>query len=232
MPMQGQLATWQNAVLTALQRIGHDILGILPNVLAAIVVMSVGLFLAGLLGRIVGRIVQMSKLDTFLQKTVGLGRLGDRGMPISAGGLVSWVVKWFIIIVTFIAVADILKWAQLTNFFESVALYVPNVIITVLILLVGFILGGGLKEMVVKAVKASTLPSSSAGVLGATARWAVLVFSVMAGLTQLGIAADLVKILFTGFVGMLAVAGGLAFGLGGKDKAAQWLDKIQREMKH
>lgn len=230
--MEGQLMTWKHAILAALAGIWDKILKILPDVLAAVIVLCVGLFLASLLGRLARKVVEFTKLDTFLQKTVGLGRLKDRGMEVEAAGLVGWFVKWFFIIVTFIAVADILKWAQLTSFFEAVALYVPNVIITVLILLAGFILGSGLQEVVVKAVKASSLPSNSAGMIGTFARWSVIVFAIMAALTQLGIASDLVKILFTGFVAMLSLAGGLSFGLGGRDQASQWLDKIRKEIRH
>ncbi len=230
--MEGQFMTWQKAITTALQGIWSKIVMILPDVLAAVIVLIVGLFVSSLLGRLIRRMVEFTRLDNFLQRAVGLAKLKDRGMEIKAAALVGWFVKWFFIIVTFIAVADILKWAQLTSFFESVALYIPNVIITVLILLAGFVLGGGLQDIVVKAVKASTLPASSAGMIGTFARWSVVVFAVMAALTQLGIAADLVKILFTGFVGMLALAGGLAFGLGGQTHASGWLDKVRKEMKH
>lgn len=230
--MEVQFITWRDAVLAALQGIWVNILGKLPDILAAFVVLFVGLFLSSLLGRIVRKMVEYTKLDTFLHNVVGLSKLKERGLEIHSAALVGWFVKWFFIIVTFIAVADILKWNQLTSFFEQVALYIPNVIITVLILLAGFILGGGLQELVVKGVRASTLPASSAGVIGTFARWAVIIFAFMAALTQLGIAADLIKILFTGFVAMLALAGGLAFGLGGRDQAGHWLGKLQKEMKH
>lgn len=229
--MQMQFLTWRDAIVQALQSFINKIVAIVPNIIAAIVVLIIGLFLASLLGHAAKRLIDLTKLDVFLQKTVGLGRLKEQGIKITASSLVGWVVKWFIIIVTFIAVADILRWPQLTSFFEAVALYIPNVIIAVLILLVGFILGGGLKDVVIKAVKASRFPASSAGLLGTVARTAVIVFAVMASLTQLGVASDLVKILFTGFVAMLALAGGLSFGLGGRDQATQWLDKIKKEIK-
>jgi hypothetical protein len=218
--------------LNALTRLWNDIITIIPNIVAAIIVLVVGLILAGLLGRLVHRLIDFTKFDTFLEKAVGLNKLKERGINVTAAGLVSWTVKWFLIIVTFIAVADILQWDQLTRFFEAVALYIPNVIITVLILLVGLILGGGLKELIIKTVKASTFPDASAGLLGTVAQTAVIVFAVMAAFTQLGIAEDLIKILFTGFVAMLALSGGLSFGLGGRDKAAEWLDKIHKEIQH
>lgn len=229
--MDIQFTTWQNAIVTALESLSNDILAVLPNILAALIVLIVGLLLSSILGRVIRKLIDLTKLDVFLHNTVGLAKLKERGMDINTGALVGWVVKWFFIIVTFIAVADILKWDQLTKFFESVALYIPNVIITVLILLAGFILGGGLKDIVVKSVKASHFPDASVGMIGAIARWSVIVFAFMAALTQLGIAADLVKILFTGFVAMLALAGGLAFGLGGQGNASTWLNKIQKDMK-
>lgn len=217
--------------MQALQGFMDDVVSVVPNIIAAVAVLIIGLLLASLLGHVAKRLIDLTKLDVLLQKAVGTGKLKEKGFNLTASSLVGWVVKWFIIIVTFIAVADILKWPQLTSFFEAVALYVPNVIIAVLILLVGFILGGGLKELVVKAVNASKLPQTSAGLLGTVARTAVIIFAIMASLTQLGVAADLVKILFTGFVAMLALAGGLSFGLGGREQAMQWLDKIRNEIK-
>lgn len=224
--------TWKDAIVQALQSFLNKVVAVVPNIIAAIVVLFIGLLIANLLGHMARKLIDLTKLDTFLQKTVGLSKLKERGMEITASSLVGWVVKWFFIIVTFIAVADILKWPQITSFFEAVALYIPNVIISVLILLVGFILGGGLKDLVIKAVRASSLPETSAGLLGTVARTAVIVFAFMAALTQLGVAADLIKILFTGLVAMLALAGGLSFGLGGKDHATQWLDKIRKDIKH
>ncbi len=228
--MEGQLISWQHAIINALLQVWRDFIDIVPNIIAAVIVLILGLFIASLLGRLARRVIDFTKLDSVLDKGVGLSKLQERGINVSAAGIVGWAVKWFFIIVTFIAVAEILKWGQLTNFFEQVALYLPNIIITVLILLAGLILGAGLKELVSKGVRASHFPDSSAGLLGTVAQTAVIVFAVMASLTQLGIAADLVKILFTGFVAMLALAGGLSFGLGGRDHAEAWLDKIKKDI--
>jgi hypothetical protein len=224
--------TWKDAIIQALQGFMNDVISVVPNIIAAIIVLIIGLLLAGLLSHIAKRIIDLSKLDVLLQKAMGPGKLQEKGLNITASGIVAWVVKWFFIVVTFIAMADILKWPQLTSFFEAVALYIPNVIIAVLILLAGFILGGGLKDLVVKAVRASSLPEASAGLLGTVARTAVIIFAIMATLTQLGVAADLVKIAFTGFVAMLALAGGLSFGLGGRENAIEWLNKLKSEIRH
>jgi hypothetical protein len=62
--------------------------------------------------------------------------------------------------------------------------------------------------------------------LGTVARWAIWIFAILIALTQLGIAAQLIQILFIGVVAMLALAGGLSFGLGGREHASRALDKI------
>lgn len=230
--MQQQFLTWRDAIWNALQSFLKDIAVVIPNIIAAIIVLIVGFILATLLGRLVRHLIDLTKFDVLLQKATGVQKLHEKGIKLTAASLVGWAVKWFFIVVTFIAVADILRWDQLTSFFQSVALYIPNVIIAVVILLAGFILGAGLKDLIVKAVRASHLPETSAGLLGTVARIAVIIFAVMASLTQLGVASDLVKILFTGFVAMIALAGGLSFGLGGRDHATEWLNKVKKEIHH
>ena len=226
--MEGQFLRWGDAIMMSLQKFINVIATVLPDILAAILALIIGLILASLLGRLTRRLVKMTRLDILLEKAIRFEHLKERGIEIKASSILGWAVKWFFIIVTFIAAADILNLQQLTGFFKMVALYVPNVIIAVLILLFGFILADGLKGLVIKAVESSKLPKSLGGMLGSVARIAVIIFSIMATLTQLGIASDLIKILFTGFVAMLAIAGGLAFGLGSRDHVKEWLDKIHK----
>ena len=228
--MDGQFLRWGDAIVMALQKFANVVATVLPDIIAAVVALIVGLILASLLGRLTKRLVKLTRLDVLFDKAIKFEQLKERGIEIRISSILGWAVKWFFIIATFIAVADILRLQQLTEFFKMVALYVPNVIIAVLILLFGFILGDGLKGIVIKAVETSNLPKSLGGMLGMVARVAVIVFSIMASLTQLGIASDLVKILFTGFVAMLALAGGLSFGLGARDHVHAWLDKIRKEL--
>jgi len=107
-------------------------------------------------------------------------------------------------------------------------LYVPNVIISVIILLAGILLANFVQRVVKSAVEAAKL--QSADFLSGIAKWAILVFSFMAALVQLQIAQELIRVLFTGLVAMLSLAGGLAFGLGGKDHASRVLDRLRKDL--
>jgi len=99
----------------------------------------------------------------------------------------------------------------------------------VISLFVGILVGVFLQEFIRRAIGASRLVSGD--FLGAIAKWAVIIFSVLAALVQLGIAPELIEILFTGIVFMVALAGGLAFGLGGREDARELIQKLREEMR-
>ena len=124
---------------------------------------------------------------------------------------------------------DVLGLSQVTEFLRSVVLtYIPQVIVAALILLVAAVLADVVYRIVGGAARAAHLPS--AGFLGGIAKWAIWVFAILAALFQLGIAGVFIQTLFTAFVGMVAIAGGLAFGLGGKEAAGRFLDKLRAEI--
>jgi len=127
-----------------------------------------------------------------------------------------------------IAVSDILKLGQFTDFLKAIALYLPNVIIAVLILVVGLVLGAFLEDLIVKILKGTQAKLIS--LIARVAKWAVVIFSVLAALIQLKVAAILIQTLFTAVVMAIALGAALAFGLGGKDAAKDAIDKIKRDV--
>src|SRR3989344_5457734 len=70
----------------------------------------------------------------------------------------------------------------------------------------------------------------SARMVAAVSKWAIIVFALLAALTQLNVAVALIQTIVTAFFAMLALAGGLAFGLGGKELATRWLKKLENDL--
>ncbi len=220
--------TWADVIRFTLQNLWSGFVLFLPNFLGALVIFFVGLVIAAGLGKVVEKLVDALKLDRLLEQ-FGLGKLLERAdLRLNSGRFIGVLVQWFFVIVTLLAVSDILKLAAFSDFLKQVLLYVPNIIIAVLIMLAGVVMAAFLSRLVRASVLAARL--HSAHFLGALTRWSVLVFSFLAALSQLGIAGALVNTLIMGFVAMLALAGGLAFGLGGRDVAAAWLEKMRSEM--
>ncbi|MFH1632295.1 MAG: hypothetical protein ABIA47_04775 [bacterium] len=201
----------------------------LPKLLFALIVFLLGLLVANLLRSVVVRLVKAIKLDELMEKLDVKKAFIKAGIKLDVAAFLGWLVKWFIIILALIAAADALEWDQITIFLSQVVSYLPNVIISVIILLVGFILGNFVQTIVKSALEAAKM--ESAGFLAGLSKWAIIVFSFMAVLVQLGIAYTMIMTLFTGFVAMVALAGGLAFGLGGRDHATRVLNKLSKDLK-
>ncbi len=215
-------------VQTAFADLWASILDFLPLFLGAIAVFLIGLIVAMIFKKIVMRVSNFLKLDELATRLEVKQSFQKSGVKLNIAGLLGWIVKWFVIVVFLIASTDILGWAQLTDFLSEVVLYLPNVIIAVIILLVGVLLANFTHKVVLTTVNAAKL--HAADFLAGISKWAILVFSFMAALSQLGIAQSLIQILFTGFVAMLALAGGLAFGLGGKEHAGRLLNQLKKDI--
>ncbi|HEX7586666.1 MAG TPA: hypothetical protein VF390_03485 [Patescibacteria group bacterium] len=200
----------------------------LPGLFGAAIVFILGWIIAVTLGKLVAKAVKAAKVDQAFEK-IGAGKkIQEVGLSGSVSGFIGGLVKWFFILVFLLAAVDILKLEKVTTFLNSILLYIPNVVVAVIILAVVFLLG----NFVYNIVKGST---RAAGVMSATllatiSKWAIIVFGILAALIQLGIATSLVSTIFIGIIAMMSLAGGLAFGLGGKEEAAKILAKLREEM--
>ena len=118
--------------------------------------------------------------------------------------------------------------SEITDFLKRVLLYIPNIFVAILILIVAALVAEFLGKFIRASMEAGRL--SAARFIGSVAKWSVWVFALFAALLQLGVAPSLINIIITGFVAMIAIGGGLAFGLGGKDSAKEVLDKIKKDI--
>jgi hypothetical protein len=199
-----------------------------PKLLFALVIFLLGLVIAGLLNKVVVRLATVLHIDELIKKLELDDIFRRAGVKLDVGIALGWLVKWFVIIFSLVAAADILQWDQVTEFLTTIIEYIPNVLISVIILLVGFVLANFVQEVIKSALDAVKM--HTACFLAGLARWAIIVFSFMAALVQLGIAQSLIEVLFTGFVAMIALAGGLAFGLGGREYASRILSQLSKDL--
>jgi hypothetical protein len=212
-------------VKDAFQTAFDSFLAYLPEILAALLVLIVGWIIAVLLGKLVRKLLSYTRVDKALDK-VGLRRIRqETGLELSVARFVGDLVKWFLIIVSVLAAADILRLSEISVFLRSILLYFPNVVVAVVIVIIGVLVANFVQKLVMGAGRTAKLPSIP--LIAAFARWAIIVFSILAALVQLQVAAALIQILFTGIVAMIAIAGGLMFGLGGKDYAQHLMARFR-----
>lgn len=207
---------WTSALQSALTTLLEKIFFILPNLVGALLILIVGSIIAMFLGSVIGSGVKKLKIDTALEKTLLYPVSQNLGIKINTSKVFGELIKWFILIIVFIAAADVANMPQVTDFFNEVLLYLPNVFVAVIILLVASLVATFVANLITTSVR------DELGYLSGLAKVAIFTFAILAALNQLQISRPLVEILFTGIV----ATGVLAFGLGGKDVAGDIVKKI------
>ena len=208
--------------IASLQNVMANFLLFLPNFLTAIIILIIGIIVAYIIAGTVRRIVEFTKIDRVVERLGTHSILKRTGIHFTLSGVLAWIVKWLIILATVITVAGILNLEQITIFLNQILFFIPNIFVAVVILTAGFILGDFLERFIKSAASLSHLSLGGRDLLGLTAKYATIIFSITAALVQLHIATSLIQMLFGGIV--LALA--LAFGLGGKEHASRLLDRI------
>ncbi|MEK7605525.1 MAG: hypothetical protein AAB478_03285 [Patescibacteria group bacterium] len=197
----------------------------LPNFIAGIIILLIGIIVGSIVKRIVVSVFASLHLEAYLHKY----GIPEGKKDYSWANVFSEVARWFVIIIFLIPTADVWGLPQITTVLNTFLLYLPNVFVAAIIGIVGFAFAKLASDVVMGSARG--ISPDVANLMSSVTRWAITVFVALAVLTQLGVASDLIRILFTGFVAMVALAGGIAFGLGGQDTAKAILETLRRKLK-
>lgn len=213
-----QISTWGDAVFLALSNALNTFLAAIPQVIGALLIILIGWIVAGALARITTEVLKRAGADRLFAEHGGevYGSQSQRVKPsIVAGELVKWLIR----IIFLVAAANVLGMTQVSQLLNQILLWIPNLIVAAVILLLAPLLARFVRRAI--DVGAGEMGFTNAPLLGRIAEIAIIAFAVVIAIDQLGIAATLVNTLFIGLVGALALAFGLAFGLGGREVAAE-----------
>jgi len=223
-----QVQTWGAAIVESLASLGFRLISFLPIFIGALFVFLVGLVVAGVLGKAVEKGIKLTRIDRAMEKSNITKKFEEVGLQFSLSIIFGEVVRWFLILVFLMAATDILQLTQVTNFLNSIIMYIPNVVVAIVVLAIAFILANFAYKFVRGSVRAAGVMSAS--LLASVSKWAIIVFGLLTALVQLGIAESIVNTLFIGFVAAFSLAIGLSFGLGGREEAGNLLRKIREEI--
>jgi hypothetical protein len=137
----------------------------------------------------------------------------------SASSIVAELIKWLIRLIFIEMAAEALHISAVTTLINSIVLFIPSLIVALVVVMVGFLIASFVGNLVRGG--AAEMGFRNPNLLAGAARAAIIGLAVLMALSQIGIAPTLVNALFIAFVGAIALALGLAFGLGGREVAGQ-----------
>ena len=197
-----------------------------PYILGALAMFLLGWILAELAATAIIRLADRLKLE-FISEKIGLKHFLNRAnAKTTPSRFIAKSVKAYLIFLFFIEATKIAQLNEVADFLATLIGYVPDLIIALFIVLVGIRMGNTMQAIITTSL--GFAKSDTGNALGIAAKYTVIAFSALAALSQLQIAEILIQILFVGFVAMLTIAGGLAFGLGGKDVVRELLEAIKK----
>lgn len=214
-------------LLNPFMELWFGVMHVLPRLLIALAIFFIGWFVAKVVYRAIVKFSRTLKLDELTKPLAGA--FERAGYKLDIGKIIAFLLKWFVIVGTTIISLEILDLAGIANLLKGIVTHtIPQVIVAVIILVAGITLA----DFVKKLVKGSTkmLNVRSAGLLANIARVAIIVFTTLVALDILGVDALIINALLMGVIGMLALAGGLAFGLGGQKAAAEFIEDTKETM--
>jgi len=217
---------WDNLIADPIRQMLAKILAYLPVLLGALIILIVGWIVAKAIRRIVDWLLKAARFDILADKAGISGILRKGDLKISPREVVSGLVYWLIMIMVLVMAVDALGLPKASDVLASLFAYVPKVIAALLVLVVAMFLASFVSGIVWTAAGNANLPKPE--IFAGVSRWAIIIFAATIALEQLGIAPLLVTTTFNIILGGVCLALALAFGLGGKDAAARYLDELKK----
>jgi small-conductance mechanosensitive channel len=218
---------WENLIADPIRQMLTRIMAYLPVLLGALLILIVGWIVAKIIRWIVDGVLKAVRFDTLADKS-GISEILRKGnLKITARKVISGLVYWLVIIMVLVMVVNALGLPNASDVLASLFAYVPKVIAALFVLVVAMFLASFVSGIVRIAAGNAKLPKPE--LLAGICRWVIIVFAVTISLAQLGVAPLLVSATFNIILGGVCLALALAFGLGGKDAAAKYLEELKQK---
>jgi len=202
---------------------GWLLLGV-RNVISFLVILLVGWIIAGVVSTIVLFLLRRARFNDFLQRSGAAELIRRTGVTADPAAVVAEAIKWLVRLVFLVAASDTVGLSDVSLMIRQLLYWIPKLVAAIVVLMIGGLLANVFSRLVRGATSDAGIGSPE--FLATLARVAVWGAAIIVAANQIGVGQMLVNVLFIGLVFALSLAFGLAFGLGGRDTAAQILSVL------
>jgi len=220
---------WSGITLLSLQSFWQGFLNFMPHLIGAIIILLLGWFISDWVGKLITEVLKKLKFDKIFERTHWQNALEKADFKVSVSHFIGELVQWILIIVFLLASVEVLGSRQLALFLNRIVNWLPNLIVVVSIFVVTVIIAEFAKKIIQALVEKAGVSHSN--FVASIVQASIWVFAIFAILIQLGIAKELIQILFTGIIALIVISAGIAFGLGGKDLAKDVLEGLRGRLR-
>lgn len=206
------------ALRTSFENAWTQIVDYTPRVLAAVIVMVAGYFIAKLVAHAVTLLCERAGLQKAAERSGLSESMTHMNIKRNIPAIVGTIVFWGLMLVFLMAGFNILKITSVSDSISQVVAYIPNLLVATVMVVVGLLVAGFLRGVI--ATSADRVGISYADHLANGCYYIMGLMVFMAAFDQLHIHFELLNYAILIVFGGLALGFGLAFGLGGRDVMA------------
>lgn len=203
-----------------LQNAFQTLVSYIPQLIGALIILLIGYIIARIVRWVITAVLTKIGFNSWMDNAGVGGFLSRMGTDKTAAGLLGIVAFWFIFVMFLTMFAEALGVPAISNFLNQLISYIPSIFAAIAILFLAALLGNFLSSIVRGA--------TGSDILASVTRYLILIYAAFIALTELGIAASLTGGTFLILLGGLALAGGIAFGWGGRGIAEDLLNRAAR----
>lgn len=220
---------WQTTVMEPVQAMWARVLGFLPTLVAVIIILIVGWVIATVVQRVITRFLKLARLDTASEKS-GIANILTKGdINYTLSEIIGIMIYWLLMLVVILAAVNALQLSVAAELLNRVILYIPNVIASVFIVVLGIFFSSIVANIV--RTTAANAGIAQARSLAQATQIVIAVFVFIEALKQLQIDTTIIDFLIQALLAALALGIGLAIGLGCKDMAAKHVNNFIESFK-
>lgn len=221
--------TWGDVFNSSLQELWWGFIQFAPKLIIAIILFILGWVISSIVAKAFEQVFKALNVDRLFNKAGASQVLNKAGLSLDTGYFIGQIMRWFVLIIFILPSLALVGLESIGDFLRyDVLTFLPRVIVAAFVLIIATIVSDAISRAILAGAKSLSLSSSH--MLATVAKYAIWIFAFIVALEQLGVNSAYMQILFTGIIGMLAIAGAIAFGLGGKDHASRLISKISEEV--
>ena len=215
---------WNSTVMQPVEAMWTNVMGFLPTLVSVILILIVGWILAMLMQKVVTRFLKLARLDTVSEK-IGIANILTKGdINYTLSEIIGVLIYWLIMLVVMLAAVNALQLTVAAQLLNQVILYIPNVIASVFILVLGIFFASIVANTV--RTTAANAGVQQARTLGQFTQVIIIIFTIVESLNQLKIDTTVIQLFVKAVLAALALGVGLAIGLGCKEMAGKYVQQL------
>ena len=218
------MVDWETTVIQPFEQMWARVMEFLPTMVSVILILVVGWIVASVLQKVITRFLKLARLDTVSEK-VGISNILTKGdINYTLSEIIGVLIYWLLMLVVFLMAVNALQLTVAAQLLNQVILYVPNVIASVFILVLGIFFASIIGNTV--RTTAANAGIQQARSLGQFTQVIIVVFTIIEALNQLKIDTSIIQLVIKATLASIALGVGLAIGLGCKDMAGKYVGQL------